>query len=168
MKSYCEIYVPDGWAKTTKETPDYLARSSWPQVEKINDNAFDLTILTNVKEEDDPSNNKEQLILNFTHKNNEISLVEETGVIKRSSILDNEIEKGGQEFTYLLKVIDHNTNTTMYYDVKLARVEMEKNKNTEINSENSLDEHLEVIAKLDDDNPFDTEFDEPEEYKKEK
>ena len=56
----------------------------------------------------------------------------------------------------------------MYYDVKLARVEMEKNKNTEINSENSLDEHLEVIAKLDDDNPFDTEFDEPEEYKKEK
>lgn len=168
MKSYCEVYVPSCWVKTLKETPQYLSRSSWPQVEKINDNVFDLTILTIVKEDDDPSNKKEQFILNYTHKNNEISLVEETGLMKRSSILDDENEKGGQEFTYLLKVIDHNTNTTMYYDVKLARVELEKNGNVDINNEDSLCQHLEVIAKLDDENPFDTEFDEPEDYKKDK
>ena len=106
--------------------------------------------------------------MNYTHKNNEISLVEETGLMKRSSILDDENEKGGQEFTYLLKVIDHNTNTTMYYDVKLARVELEKNGNVDINNEDSLCQHLEVIAKLDDENPFDAEFDEPEDYKKDK
>ena len=168
MKSYCEVYVPSGWVKTVKETPQYLARSSWPQVEKINDNVFDLTVLTNVKEDDDPSNIKEQFILNCTHKNNEISLVEETGLMKRSSIVDDEVEKSGQEFTYLLKVIDHNTNTTMYYDVKLARVEMEKNEINEVSNDDSLSEHLEVIAKLDDENPFDTEFDEPSDVKKDK
>ena len=51
----------------------------------------------------------------------------------------------------------------MYYDVKLARVEMEKVKASDFRDDGSLSEHLEVIAKLDDDNPFDTDFDEPAE-----
>ena len=117
-----------------------------------------MTILTNTKIDDDPISKKEQFILNFSHKNNEISLVEEAGLIKRASILDDQIEKGGKEFTYLLKVIDHNTNTTMYYDVKLARVEMEKSEGEMEEKENKLGEHLEVIAAYDEENPFDIDF----------
>ena len=53
----------------------------------------------------------------------------------------------------------------MYYDVKLARVEVEKKEET-VTEDKSLGEHLEVIAELDDENPFNTEFDIPEDYKK--
>ena len=54
----------------------------------------------------------------------------------------------------------------MYYDVKLARVEVEKKEKT-VTEDKLLGEHLEVITKLDDDdNPFNTEFDIPEDYKK--
>lgn len=75
------------------------------------------------------------------------------------------MEAIGKEYTYLLKVIDHTTNSVMYYDVKLARVEVEKKEETGT-EDKSLGEHLEVITKLDDENPFNTEFDIPEDYKK--
>lgn len=167
MTTYNEVYIPTGWAKTVEETPQNLLRTTWPQIEGIEENIFDLTILTNTKVDDDPINKKEQLIINYTYENNEISLVQEAGAIKRKSILDDELSTGGREFTYLLKVIDHNTNTTMYYKCDLERVEAPNQKEIVVN-DNPLSEHLEVIAKLDDedDNPFNTEFDIPEDYKK--
>lgn len=87
--------------------------------------------------------------------------------MKRKTIVNDEVEAGGKEFTYLLKVIDHATNSIMYYDVNLARVEIAKAKEI-VTDDGSLSEHLEVITKLDDedDNPFNTEFDIPEDYKK--
>ena len=165
--SFSEVYVPTGWTKTKQETPRNLLRSAWPQVEGIEKNIFDLTILANNKIDDDPINNKKQLILNYTYENNEISLVQEVGAIKQKSILDDELSTGGREFTYLLKVIDHDTNTTMYYKCDLERVEAPNQKEIAVD-DNPLSEHLEVIAKLDDedDNPFNTEFDIPEDYKK--
>lgn len=165
--SFSEVYVPTGWTKTKQETPQNLLRSAWPQVEGIEKNIFDLTILVNNKIDDDPINNKKQLILNYIYENNEISLVQEAGAIKQKSILDDELSTGGREFAYLLKVIDHDTNTTMYYKCDLERVEAPNQKEIVVD-DNPLSEHLEVIAKLDDedDNPFDTEFDIPEDYKK--
>ena len=55
-------------------------------------------------------------------------------------------------------MVDKETRSTMYYDVKLARVEIEKKEDS-----GPLGEHLEVIGKLydEDENPFGTEFDDP-------
>lgn len=167
MKCINEVFVPTGWNVTTEESAQNLSRPSWPLVTTTEENIFDLTVLVNTKNDEEPNNEKRQLILNFTYGNNEISLVQESDCIKRKSIIDDEAESSGKEFTYLLKVIDHTTNSIMYYDVKLARVEVEKKEEIAV-EDNSLSEHLEVIAKLDDedDNPFNTEFDIPEDYKK--
>ena len=118
--------------------------------------------MTNTKNDEDPINDKHQFILNFIYGNNEISLVQESGLLKRKAIVDDEVETGGKEFTYLLKVIDHATNSTMYYDVKLARVEIEKKEETVVD-DYPLSEHLEVITVYDEeeDNPFKTDFDDP-------
>ena len=129
------------------------------------ENIFDLSVLVSTKNDEEPNNEKHQLVLNFIYGNNEISLVQESDCIKRESIVDDEVETGGKEFTYLLKVIDHTTNSVMYYDVKLARVEIEKKEETGA-EDKLLGEHLEVITKLGDENPFNTEFDIPEDYKK--
>ena len=166
MKCFNEVFVPSGWIITTNEAPQNLSSTAWPQVQETCENVFDLTILTNTKNDEEPNSEKHQLILNFIYGNNEISLVQESDCIKRESIVDDEVETGGKEFTYLLKVIDHTTNSVMYYDVKLARVEVEKKEKT-VTEDKLLGEHLEVITKLDDgDNPFNTEFDIPEDYKK--
>ena len=166
MKCFNEVFVPSGWIITTNEAPQNLSSTAWPQVQETCENVFDLTILTNTKNDEEPNSEKHQLILNFIYGNNEISLVQESDCIKRESIVDDEVETGGKEFTYLFKVIDHTTNSVMYYDVKLARVEVEKKEKT-VTEDKLLGEHLEVITKLDDgDNPFNTEFDIPEDYKK--
>ena len=167
MKCINEVFVPTGWNVTTEETAQNLSRPSWPLVTTTEENIFDLSVLVSTKNDEEPNNEKHQLVLNFIYGNNEISLVQESDCIKRKSIIDDEVEASGKEFTYLLKVIDHTTNSIMYYDVKLARVEVEKKKEIAV-EDNSLSEHLEVIAKLDDedDNPFNTEFDIPEDYKK--
>ena len=59
-----------------------------------------------------------------------------------------------------MKVVDHETNSVAYYDVKLARVEIEKKEDKELQ-----EKRLEVIEELDDeedDNPLDIEFDDAE------
>lgn len=166
MKCINEVFVPTGWNVTTEETAQNLSRPSWPLVTTTEENIFDLSVLVSTKNDEEPNNEKHQLVLNFIYGNNEISLVQESECIKRESIVDDEVETGGKEFTYLLKVIDHTTNSVMYYDVKLARVEVEKKEDTGA-EDRSLGERLEVITKLDDgDNPFNTEFDIPEDYKK--
>ena len=166
MKCINEVFVPTGWNVTTEEAAQNLSRPSWPLVTTTEENIFDLSVLVSTKNDEEPNNEKHQLVLNFIYGNNEISLVQESDCIKRESIVDGEVETGGKEFTYLLKVSDHTTNSVMYYDVKLARVEVEKKEAT-VTEDKSLGEHLEVITKLDDgDNPFNTEFDIPEDYKK--
>lgn len=166
MKCIKEVFVPTGWNVTTEETAQNLSHPSWPLVTTTEENIFDLSVLVSTKNDEEPNNEKHQLVLNFIYGNNEISLVQESDCIKRESIVDDEVETGGKEFTYLFKVIDHTTNSVMYYDVKLARVEVE-NKEKTVTEGKLLGEHLEVITKLDDDdNPFNTEFDIPEDYKK--
>ena len=101
------------------------------------------------------------LLLTFTHNNNEIMLFEETEHLsKQNTNNDGNVS----EFKYLLKVFDHDTNSIMYYETKLMRVEIAKCDDERDN----LSEHLEVIAVLDDENPFDTDFEIPEDYKKKK
>lgn len=119
--------------------------------------------MTNTKNDEEPNSEKHQLILNFIYGNNEISLVQESDCIKRKSIVNDEVEADGKEFTYLLKVIDHATNSIMYYNVNLARVEIAKTEEI-VTDDDLLSEHLEVIAELDDedDNPFETEFGDPQ------
>lgn len=158
MKCFNEVFVPSGWIIRTNEAPQNLSSTAWPQVQETSENVFDLTILTNTKNDEETKSEKHQLILNFIYGNNEISLLQESDCIKRKSIIDDEIEAGGKEFTYLLKVIDHTTNSVMYYDVKLARVEVEKKEKT-IEDE-TLSEHLEVITVYDEDeeDPFNINF----------
>ena len=163
MKCINEVFVPTGWNVTTEETAQNLSRPSWPLVTTTEENIFDLSVLVNTKNDEEPNNEKHQLILNFIYGNNEISLVQESDCIKRKSIVNDEVEAGGKEFTYLLKVIDHATNSIMYYDVNLARVEIAKTEEI-VTDDDLLSEHLEVIAELDDedDNPFETEFGDPQ------
>ena len=130
---------------------------------KVDENLFNLSIETNTEGDEDNQYLKEKFCLFFTHENNEMVLVEDTcyGTKESFDIQNEKVVEGGlvKERTYMLKVVDKETKSTMYYDVKLARVEIEKDND-------SLSEHLEVIAKLDDENPFDTEFDDPEDLKK--
>ena len=171
MTPYNDIYVPNGWNKTSKIVPYNPARSSWPEVSNTNENIFDLSIVTLSKIEDGLMDCDEKLTLFFVHQDNEIMLIEETSY-KPTQLVDDQkenINEGGtiKEKTYLLKVYDRETKSTMFYDVKLARVELEKDMKIDVEEENQLSERLEVIAKLDDDNPFDTEFeDSPLEYSK--
>ena len=164
MTSYNEVYIPTGWAKKTEIVPNNPIRSTTPEVELYDDNVFDLWITTDNKIEDDLLNCDEKLILCFTHENNEIVLTEEISYSPKERADDKKenIDNSGKikERTYLLIVKDNDTKSTMYYDVKLARVELEKKaKNTNEDS-NSLSEDLEVIAVYDEDdeNPFDIEF----------
>ena len=163
MKCINEVFVPTGWNVTTEETAQNLSRPAWPLVTTTEENIFDLSVLVNTKNDEEPNNEKHQLILNFIYGNNEISLVQESDCIKRKSIVNDEVEADGKEFTYLLKVIDHATNSIMYYDVNLARVEIAKTEEI-VTDDDLLSEHLEVIAELDDedDNPFETEFGDPQ------
>ena len=163
MKCINEVFVPTGWNVTTEETAQNLSRPSWPLVTTTEENIFDLSVLVSTKNDEEPNNEKHQLVLNFIYGNNEISLVQESDCIKRKSIVNDEVEADGKEFTYLLKVIDHATNSIMYYDVNLARVEIAKTEEI-VTDDDLLSEHLEVIAELDDedDNPFETEFGDPQ------
>ena len=74
---------------------------------------------------------------------------------------DEVIYENGKEHEYELKVLDHETKSTMYYETKLVRVEVEKDEEKTTNVE-PLEEHMEVIAELDDEdeNPFQIEFEE--------
>ncbi len=171
MTPYNEIYVPNGWNKTSIIAPYNPARFAWPEVSNTKENIFDLSIVTFSKIEDDLMDCDEKLTLFFVHQDNEIMLIEETSY-KPTKLVDDQKEntnEGGtiKEKTYLLKVYDRETKSAMFYDVKLARVELEKELKIGVEEENPLSEHLEVIAKLDDDNPFGTEFeDSPLEYSK--
>lgn len=173
MKSINEIFVPSSWVRTTKEVSSNPIRASWPDVANLDSNIFDLSIITYSNVEDDLLDCDEKLSLFFVSGNNEIMLSEETSYSPKQLVDDQKenINESGtvKEKTYSLKVYDRDTKSTMYYDVKLARVEMEKVKASGFRDDGSLSEHLEVIAKLDDDNPFDTDFDEPvEKEEKEK
>ena len=171
MTPFNEIYVPNGWNKTSKIVPYNPLRSSWPEVSNTKENIFDLSIVTYSKLEDDLIDCDENLTLFFVHQSNEIMLIEETSCKPRQLVNDQKenIGESGtvKEKTYSLKVYDRETKSTMFYDVKLARVELEKDITSGVEENDSLSEHLEVIAKLDDDNPFDTEFeDSPLDYSK--
>ena len=163
MKCINEVFVPTGWNVTTEGAAQNLSRPSWPLVTTTEENIFDLSVLVSTKNDEEPNSEKHQLVLNFIYGNNEISLVQESDCIKRKSIVNDEVEADGKEFTYLLKVIDHATNSIMYYDVNLARVEIAKTEEI-VTDDDLLSEHLEVIAELDDedDNPFETEFGDPQ------
>ena len=95
MKCFNEVFVPSGWIITTNEASQNLSSTAWPQVQETCENVFDLNILTNTKNDEEPNSEKHQLILNFIYGNNEISLVQESDCIKRKSIIDDEIEAGG-------------------------------------------------------------------------
>jgi hypothetical protein len=138
-------------------------------VSNTNENIFNLSIVTYNKIEDDLLDCDETLTLFFARQSNDITLIEETSYKPRQLVDDQKenINESGtvKEKTYLLKVFDRETRSTMFYDVKLARVELEKD--VPVAGDGSLSEHLEVIAKLDDDdNPFDTDFDDPVDSKK--
>lgn len=164
MASFNEIYIPTGWVKKKELIPDNPIRSSTPEIELYEDNVFDLWITADNKIEDDLLNCDEKLVLGFTHENNEIILSEETKYTPKQLVDDEKenINESGtvKERTYLLIVKDKDTKSTMYYDIKLARVELEKKTENNNEENNSLSEDLEVIAVYDEDeeNPFDTEF----------
>ena len=161
MKSISEIFVPDRWYKTTIEKPSNPSRNSDPVIEPVED-GFNLSILSNYDIKDDLLDCDEEFILTFTHKNNEIQLIEKTNYYPKQMVdcLINDVEMSGveKEFNYVLKITNNKTKSTMYYDVNLARVEV---KETSSKSDESINEHLEVIAALDDENPFITEFEDP-------
>ena len=164
MTPYNEIYIPNGWNKTSNLVPNNPARSSWPEVSNVTENIFNLSIVTYNKIEDDLLDCDETLALFFAYQNDDITLIEKTSYKPRQLVDDQKenINESGtvKEKTYLLKVFDRDTKSAMFYDVKLARVELEKN--VPVACDDSLSEHLEVIAKLDnDDNPFNTDFDDP-------
>ena len=70
MKCFNEVFVPSGWIITTNEAPQNLSSTAWPQVQETCENVFDLTILTNTKNDEEPNSEKHQLILNFIYGNN--------------------------------------------------------------------------------------------------
>lgn len=161
MKSYSELFVPTSWNKTSTENPANPIRSAWPEVKEIDEDIFNLSILVKKDIKEDLTDGGGSLLLTFTHNNNEIMLFEETEHLsKQNTNNDGNVS----EFKYLLKVFDHDTNSIMYYETKLMRVEIAKCDDERDN----LSEHLEVIAVLDDENPFDTDFEIPEDYKKKK
>ena len=86
MKCINEVFVPTGWNVTTEETAQNLSRPSWPLVTTTEENIFDLSVLVSTKNDEEPNNEKHQLVLNFIYGNNEISLVQESDCIKRESI----------------------------------------------------------------------------------
>ena len=160
-KSFNQTYVPDGWIRTSREDPNNPQRASWPEVVRLDGNFFDMSIeaLGDLRD----VGYDEALTLKFTHGNCEITLCEETSYGPRRLIepLSEIRSQGGsmKERMYTLKVADHETNSVAYYDVKLARVEIEKKEDKGLQ-----EKRLEVIEELDDEdeNPFDTKFDEAE------
>ena len=170
MKSINEKYTPAGWTKTTTLTPSNPLRSSWPKVEGFDLNVFDLLIEKQINIDDDPINDTEDTTINIKLGHNELLLGQHSEHITRSDTTMVEKDKG-TEYVYEFKVVDHNTNAIMYYKVELTRVEVDKvDKEQDEANKNLLDEDLEVIAVLDDDednNPFETEFDDaPLDYSK--
>ena len=161
-----ERYLPNGWTRTVEEIAQNEDRVSWPTIEDINDNLFQLAIDIETHIDDLPSKSKEELILSFAYGNNEIILVQQKSCFSREpgkldyKVLD-ERDKG-QQYSYSLEIIDHNTNSIMYFEPKLQRVEIAKPR---IEAEKPLfNEDLEVIAQIDDDedNPFETQFEDAE------
>ena len=159
MSTYNETYVPITWTKTSKEVAKNVMRSSWENEENINENIFNLSIVKYSEMQDSLSNGSERLLLFFTSGNNEICLEEE---VSNSPRKIGDKEKTISDKSYMLKVYDRETKAIMYYNTVLARVELEKKEDGV--SDGSLIEDLEVIAVYDEDeeNPFDTEFNEPE------
>lgn len=123
MSTFNEIYVPTTWTKTSKEVAANVMRSSWVDVENIDENYFNLSIVKYSEVKDDQLDCDEKLTLFFESGNNEICLEEETSNTPRQV---NDKEKTVRDKTYMLKVYDKETKATMYYDVVLARVELEK------------------------------------------
>ena len=109
----------------------------------------------------------EKLVLFFVHENNEIYLTEETSLKPRQLVDDNKETANAsgsiKEKTYFLKIVDNDTKSVMYYDAKLARVEMQKVSENQTTESAPISEDLEVIAAYDEDeeNPFNTDFEDP-------
>ena len=163
---HSEVFVPTSWTKTTTIVPNNPDRESWPEVININKNVFDLSVMVNNEIEEDLLDCDENIIINYNYMNNEIFFIEKMRQSPRQLVDDekeNIVEDSNcREFTYLLQVIDHEAKATMYYDVKLARVEIAKDEEKKpISNSGVVNEDLEVIADLDEDNPFITEFDTP-------
>lgn len=167
MTSYNEAFVPTSWQKTTIIGPSNPIRTSWPEVEIIDKNIFNLSIVTENKIEDDLVDCDEKLVLFFVHENNEIYLTEETSLKPRQLVDDNKETANAsgsiKEKTYFLKIVDNDTKSVMYYDAKLARVEMQKVSENQTTESAPISEDLEVIAAYDEDeeNPFNTDFEDP-------
>ena len=69
MKCINEVFVPTGWNVTTEETAQNLFRPSWPLVTTTEENIFDLSVLVSTKNDEEPDNEKHQLVLNFIYGN---------------------------------------------------------------------------------------------------
>ena len=128
-------------------------------MEGFDSNILGLSIETQIDMDDDPVKVTENTVLNCKIGDNEIVLGQHVERAKTNEIISK--EKRVNEFTYDFMVIDHKVHSTMFYKVELARVEINQDKDKDNNV--CLGERLEVIAKLDedDDNPFETTFDEP-------
>ena len=107
------------------------------------------------------------MILSFAYGNNEIILVQQTSCFSREpeeldyKALDEQDK--GQQYSYSLRVIDHNTSSIMYFKPNLERVEIAKHQAEAENQKPLFNEDLEIIARIDDeDNPFETEFEDAE------
>ena len=164
---YNERYLPNGWTRTVEEIAQNKDRVSWPTIEDINDNLFRLAIDIETHIDDLPSKSKENLTLSFAYGNNEIILVQQTSCFSREpeeldyKALDEQDK--GQQYSYSLIVIDHNTSSIMYFKPNLERVEIAKHQAEAENQKPLFNEDLEIIARIDDeDNPFETEFEDAE------
>lgn len=163
MKSINEKYIPTDWLKETKLVPSNPIRSSFPKIESIDYNLFNLIIESDFKFGDGADSGSEDLTLSFIKDNNEIFFTQNSKLFKR-----NNDEQGGKEFLYGLKVIDHNAQAIMYYKIELQRVEIAKKEEANVVEDEPLEEHLEVIAQLDEDDVFKTEFGDPVDWDDEK
>lgn len=159
---FSERYLPNGWTRTVEEISSNLERLSWPVVEEINDNIFGLAVDIETNLDDEPTKSWEDVLLSFKYENNEIYLTQHKSYFykdKNDGLKIFNENNNGKEFVYKLKVVDNSTGSIMYYKFNLERVEVGQRIVKEVKKD-LFDEHLEVIARLDDDedNPFDTKF----------
>ena len=154
MAYYRERYVPNGWTRTANETGLDSDKNSWPEVETIGNDIFDLTIDYETKFNDSAKDDYEDIILTFRLANNEIIFTQHKGFLIK--------EKGcDREYTYELKIIDHDTKSIMFYKPNLQRVEMAKRtvdnaiENGIEKQTKQMNEDIEVIVDLDEEDiPF--------------
>ena len=163
---YNERFLPNGWVRTVEEVVNNnFERNYWPTIEQIDCNLFNLSVDINTKIDDEAFKSYEDSVLNFRLDNNDITLIQRKRYVEREPIELKvpSVEEKGKEFIYELKVVDRSTQAIMYYKVNLERVEINKPIGDDLKPR-EINEDLDVIGPLDedDDNPFETEFEAPE------